>query len=130
VHDQQRSLKGARKRRPDELTKMWAVIAFVCSMPLFFLFAHRGEPGRGMIATVFAGIILIAGRLFWELRRTVSFWVAMVVTIMIHIPVVLLIPWPNVSHARGAGLSVIGLPDFFLVFGIFKLIEKTTKRRS
>jgi hypothetical protein len=98
-------------------------------MPIFFLFAHRAEPGRGMIATVFAGVILITAKLFWELKRNAWFWVAMSLIVAIHISIVLLVPWPNVSHARGAGLSVIGLPDFFLVYGIFNLVKKTNTKR-
>ena len=122
-------VSGNHKRRSNKLTKKFGVIAAICTCPLLFILSSQGQKGRGMIAAVVAIVIIIAVRLFWELRRNVWFWIAIVLIVAIHLPVIFLIPWPN-SHARGAGLSVIGLPDFFLVYGIFKLVHKLISRNA
>lgn len=117
------------KRRSNKLSKKFGALAAVCACPILFMFSSQGQKGRGMIAAVIAIVIIIAVRLFWELKRNVLFWIAIALIVAIHLPIISFIPWPN-SHARGSGLSVIGLPDFFLVYGIFKVVHKLVSRNA
>ncbi len=75
----------------------------------------------------FAIVVLLITRAFWDLSRSVWFWLASFSTVAIHALIVLLIPWPDSKHARG--LLALGIPDLFLVYGYFKLMEKLTTRR-
>ena len=122
------SVEHVSKGRLDRLTAKWGVFAFACSSPLLLFFYHRGEPGKGMVASAFAMVTLIVAGLFWDLRKSVWFWVSAIGTVAIHVPIVIFIPWPDSNHARG--LLAIGLPDLFLVYGCFKMVEKTTTKRT
>jgi hypothetical protein len=123
------TIKKHRKRRSDEISTIFLVVVFICTSPLLFIFWSQGQEGRGMIAWVLAMVIVAVAKLFWELRRSVWFWVAVFVIIVIHIPIVVLIPWPN-SHSRGSGYFAIALPDFFLVHWIFRMVEKNVSKRK
>ncbi len=109
----------------DKLTKKSAILIALCASPLFFLFAYLGDPGRGRAAAVCAFVILLCSKIFWSLRKRVLFWVALTIVTLCHVPLVLLIPWTNKSYP-GVVLLPFALPDFAIVYGVFRLVEKMT----
>jgi hypothetical protein len=40
-----------------------------------------------------------------------------------HIPLILLVPWTNRDYP-GIALLPLALPDFVIIYGVFKLVEK------
>jgi hypothetical protein len=112
--------------RSDKLTKGSALIVALCSSSLFLIFVCFGEPARGRAAWVAAGTISGAMMVFWDLRKFISFWVTAVALILLHIPVVFLIPWTNRNYP-GVVILPIALADFGILYGCFKLVEKAEK---
>lgn len=112
---------------PDVFTRKWLLIVIVCSMPLFFLFAFRGDPGRGRAAGISAAVCMTAIRACWNLRKHVWFWPIAAVLIALHVLLVFRIPWTDKSYP-GYTLLPIAVVDYAMVYGCIKLGEKVTKR--
>jgi hypothetical protein len=91
------------------LTARLALIAVTCASPLFFVFALLGDPGKGRVALVCAAVTIIAVRSRWDLRERPWFWVTIATIIALHVPLVLLVRWPQNSYP-GFTLAVIALP--------------------
>jgi hypothetical protein len=82
-----------------------------------------------MAATVGASIIVVAIRYFWDLRKYVWFWVAVLFIVCLHVAIVVVMPWPDRDY-RGIQLLPIGLLDFGIVCGIIRLVEKGFRKSS
>ena len=109
------------------VTSKWGLLAAVLSSPLFFLFAFRGDPGRGR-AAMFSGILIcITIRIFWSLRKRIWFWIIIIALAILHAVPVLLITWSNKSRSVVA-LMPIGLLDFVAMFAIIKFIDSITSK--
>jgi len=111
----------------ESLNKKSVILLALCALPVFLIFAALGDPGRGRAAAVVLFVILLCGRIFWSLRRLVLFWIALTFVTLCHIPLILLIQWNNRDYP-GIVLLPFALPDFAIVYGIFKLVEKITRR--
>jgi hypothetical protein len=108
---------------PQPMTRLWGIVAFALSYPIYFLFDHYGDPGRARAAGCCGAVIIIAVVRRWELRGRPWFWAAIAIAVALHVPLILLIPWPN-NDMPGVSLLPFGLLDYALVYGCIKLAEK------
>lgn len=113
-------------RETPPMTRAWGLIIGICTAPLFIIFVYLGDPGRGRAAWVSAIVISAVIRFFWTLRKQTWFWVAIVIIVLLHVPLVLLIPWGDQSLSYVA-LLPIGFLDFCITYGIIKLVRNTVK---
>src|ERR1700719_3948094 len=63
--------------------------------PLFFLFVYLGKAEMGFTVVLVLGMILLAIKLQWRLRKHVWFWVTIAVVLAFHIPLFLIVRWPD-----------------------------------
>ena len=110
----------------DSLTEKSSILLALCASPLFFLFVYLGDPGRGRAAAISAFLILLCAKIFWSLRKYVLFWFALTIVTLSQIPLIWLIPWSNRDYP-GVVLLPLALPDFAIIYGILKLVEKMTR---
>ena len=108
--------------RLDQITKKSVILTTLSVSPLFFLFVYFGDPGRGRAAGVGAAVIAVCARMFWDLRKHIWYWLALIVAVLCNAALVAFIPW-NSNEYPGIVLLPIALPDFAAVYGAFKLIE-------
>jgi hypothetical protein len=127
MHEQVQLTEDDRKQMFDKLTKKSAILIALCASSLFFVFDYLGDPERGRSAAVVAFVILTCTWMFWNLRGRALFWIAITIVVLCHVPLILLVPWTNKDYP-GVVLLPFALPDFAIVFGIFKLVEKAAKR--
>jgi len=115
--------EGNHKQDIYPLTKKWGFFIGICVIPIFFLFANYGDPGKGQAAAISAGVIGAITRIFWGLRNQLWFWATVAIIAIAHIPIVLLVPWPLVRWSY-VQLLPIGFLDFALAYGVIRLVEK------
>jgi len=113
----------------DRLTRKSALIVLLCALPFFFLFAALGDPAKGRAAATCAGMIATAALIGWDLRKRAWFWVTIAILALLHIPVVLLIPWTNKNYP-GIVLLPGALLDLAVVYGCIKLAEKLMTKKG
>jgi len=111
--------------KKDAASRKFGAITGLCFAPIVFLSAISGHAGRGLAAAVFSGALLLAVRGRWELRNRVWFRVVVVSMVVLHLSLVIFIPWPNEFYA---GMAIALLPvmalDYAVVYGCIRLLEK------
>ncbi len=114
--------ESKRKQAIYPVTKKFGLVAGICTAPLFIIFAYFGEPDRGFTAWACAEVILITIRFFWGLRSRVWFWVTITIIALLHVPLILFVPWPF-KQLSYVALLPVGFLDFALAYGIIRLVE-------
>jgi hypothetical protein len=127
MHERKVARDDKHQQSIDSVTKTWALWAGICTSPLFILFAYFGDPGRGQAAWVCALAVAVAVRFLWDLRTHAWFWITVAVTVLLHIPLIALIPWP-LKQLTYVALLPAGFADFAIVYGVLRLIENMIDR--
>jgi hypothetical protein len=92
--------------------------------PLFFLFVYLGRAEMGFTACLVLGMFMVAVRLRWKLRRYAWFWATVVFVLLLHIPFLFLVHWPQ-THVPTIVYSLpLGIADFLLISGAISLGQK------
>jgi hypothetical protein len=107
----------------DYLTTKWVLIAFALSFPLYGLIYYLGDPGMARAAGISAMLVIIAARMCWDLKKRAWFWVTMILLALLHVPLILLFPWPN-GNLPAISLMPFGVLDLAVMYGCIKLVEK------
>lgn len=96
------------------------VVGLVLALPLFYLFAHFGEPGRGSAATIFVLAMAIAILDSKKLWKQIWFWGCVGGLLLIHCVLLAMIDWP-VMDWDGPALGGIVLVDLLFCVGFIRL---------
>jgi hypothetical protein len=96
-------------------------------LPLYFVFVHFEKPAMGRAACICLAAFLLAIRINWDLRGKLWFWGLIVFLLTLHVPLVLLVPWPG-RWIPAIGILPIALADCVIVLGAIWLVEKWMKR--
>jgi hypothetical protein len=111
----------------EAFSRKWLLIVLVCSIPLFFVFAVLGNPGRGRAAGISAAVGMIVIRACWNLRKHTWFWATAAVLLALHVFLVVRIPWDDKSYP-GYTLLPFAALDYGIMYGSFKFAEKLMKK--
>lgn len=105
-----------------------ANMALLFSVSFFFLFAFLGNQGRGVAAAICVGMTVLVVRMRWDLRRYAWFWAVVVGILLLHIPLVMLVPWSSSNTYSRVVLLPGALLDLFIVYNVIKLCDKLFSR--
>lgn len=108
-------------------TTKWGFIALLLSLPVAIVVSHLVDPGRGRAAGVALGLMILAIRVFWHLKQRAWFWMAIAALTIIHVVLIVVVPWTNKSFPAPA-LWPVGIADFAAICGFIKLVEKAMSR--
>jgi hypothetical protein len=74
----------------DRYSKWLIPTAIGCGFPLFFLFAQWGDPLKGMVASLSAGVLVVTASTLWNLRNYLTFWCVLFISMALHVALVCL----------------------------------------
>src|ERR1700733_11360657 len=63
--------------------------------PLFFFFIYLGKAEMGFRVCLLLGMAILAVKLRWKLRKYVWFWATIILIVLLHIPLIFLVHWPQ-----------------------------------
>jgi len=117
----------AKKKEPVDYTglKIVAVLA-----PVFFLITFLSNADTALTAVIVLGVIVLAIKLRWHLRKHLWFWATIVVLLAIHIPLVFIVRWPQGSLPTRFYTVPIGIIDFFITLVAIDTVEKFFSKDS
>jgi hypothetical protein len=99
-------------------------------MPILLLFIYFGKADMGLTLFIVLGVIIVAIKIRWNLRKHIWFWAIIAAIFALHVPLFLIIRWPN---GKTPGL-LYGLPfavfDFLLISEGLRLAEKLFSKHS
>ena len=96
----------------------------VMLLPVFFVFVFLGKAELGFNVMLVLGLVMIAVRLRWKLRRYAWFWATIVFVLLLHIPFLFLVHWPQSRVPTIAYSLPLGIVDFLLISGAISLAQK------
>jgi len=115
----------AEEREPEEQQsgKYLGLIIFACTLPVLLFFTYIGKTDLGLNLGICLFVNVLAVGMCWDLRRRWWFWVVIALVLALHVPVILMIHWPNVWVSKFT-LLPIGLADLLVTVGIVRFVQK------
>ena len=105
----------------------WGLMVALLTIPLAIVVGHFVDQGRGMAAGLALALMIGAVRAFWYLRRHPWFWISVATLVIIHIVLIIFVPWNNKSFPAPA-VWPVAIADFAAQCGFLKLVEKSMRR--
>jgi hypothetical protein len=110
-----------KKKEPTDYTglKIGVMLA-----PVFLLFVFLGNADMGLTVCIVLGLIMLAIKIRWNLRKHVWFWATIVFILALHVPLVFIVRWPQGDVPIILYSMPIGIADFVIILGAVGLAEK------
>ena len=96
---------------------------FIVGAPAVFLFAVYGRLELAMPLMIIIGMHGLVILFKWKLRRHAWFWIAMMVSAALHVPVILFAPW-TARWVTALAITVGATADFFLILWVLLVVGK------
>jgi hypothetical protein len=90
-------------------------------VPVFFLFVYLGKAEMGFTVVLVLGMILLAIKLQWKLRKYAWFWATIALVLVLHAPLFFIIRWPDTKTPTIAYSMPLGIADFLIISGAIRL---------
>lgn len=105
--------------------KIGAILA-----PVLLLFIYLGKADMGLTVFIVLGVIIVAVKMRWNLRKHVWFWAIIVFILALHVPLFLIVRWPQ-GHLPTIFYTLpLGTADFLIISGALRLAEKLLSKDS
>ena len=111
-------------------TDYTGLIIVAALTPVFVLFVFLGKADIGLSACIVSGMVMLAIKLRWNLRKHVWFWATIGLLLALHVPLVLIVRWPQGSLPTLAYTMPLGIADFLIIFGALGLADKLLSKDS
>ena len=98
--------------------------------PVFVFFAFLDKADMGLSTCIVLGMVMLAIRLRWQLRKYIWFWATIILILVFHVPLLLFVRWPQGKLPTLAYTLPIGVADFFVILGGLGLAEKLFSKDS
>jgi len=96
----------------------------VMLLPVFFVFVVLGKAEMGFNLILVLGLVMIAVKLRWKLRRHAWYWVTIAFVLLLHIPFLFFVHWPQSNIPTIAYSLPLGITDFLLISGAISLAQR------
>jgi hypothetical protein len=103
--------------------KYLGVIIFVITLPVLIFFTHIGKSDLGIDIGICIAMNIFAILICSDLIGCWWFWVTDILVLAVHVPLVLMIQWPNVWISKFT-LLPIGIADLLITVGIVRFVQK------
>lgn len=115
----------------DQLRLSWksglAVFGGTILIGLVFLYFGRYELARPTLFSIAAIGIAVAVK--WKLKRYPWFWAAIVTIALVHIPLILYVPWTT-GWIPALVMTPFLIADVALILAVLKLLEKQFEKTT
>ena len=92
--------------------------------PVFFLVTFLSNADMGLAACIVLGMVMLAIKIRWHLRKRLWFWAIIGFVLALHVPLVLLVRWPQGNVPTLFYTMPLGIADFLVISGVLGLAER------
>jgi hypothetical protein len=92
--------------------------------PVFFLITFLSNADMGLAACIVLGMVMLAIKIRWHLRKHLWFWAVIAFILALHIPLVLIVRWPQGDVPTLFYTMPLGIADFLIILGAVRLAER------
>lgn len=116
-----------KAKEPVDYTGLKIVAALA---PVFILITFLADANLALTACIILGMIMLAIKIRWTLRKHVWFWAIIILILGLHIPLLFIVRRPQSNIPTLAYSLPIGIVDFLLIIGAIGLAEKMFSTNS
>jgi hypothetical protein len=116
--------------KPKEPTDYTGLKIVAILAPVFFLITFLANADMGLAVCIVLGMIMVAMKIRWNLRRHLWFWATIVFVLALHVPLVFMVRWPQGKGPTLIYTMPIGIADFLIILGAIGLAEKVFSTNS
>jgi len=117
-------------REAKELTPYTGLKIGAILLPMLLLFIYLGKADMGLAVFIVLGVIAVAIKIRWNLRKHVWFWAIIAVILALHVPLVFMVRWPQGNVPTLFYTLPFGLIDFLIISGALRLAEKLLSKEG
>ena len=92
--------------------------------PVFFLITFLSNADMGLSACIVLGMVMLAVKIRWQLRKRVWFWAIVGFVLALHVPLILLVRWPQGNVPTLFYTMPLGIADFLIISEAVALAER------
>jgi|ERR1700733_8523994 len=92
--------------------------------PVFFLITFLSNADVGLAACIVLGMVMLAIKIRWRLRKHLWFWAIIGFILALHVPLVLMVRWPQGNVPTLFYTMPLGIADFLIISGALGLAER------
>jgi hypothetical protein len=92
--------------------------------PVFFLITFLADANKGLTACIILGMIMLAVKVRWNLRKHLWFWAIIAFVLALQVPLVFVVRWPQTNVPTIAYSLPLGIVDFLVVIGAISLGQR------
>jgi|ERR1700741_571302 hypothetical protein len=119
-----------REREAKGLTDYTGLKIGAILLPMLLLFAYFGKEDVGLAVVIVLGVMAVAIKIRWNLRKHIWFWAIIAVILALHVPLVFMVRWPQGNAPTLFYTLPLGLVDFLIISGALRLAEKFFLKES
>jgi hypothetical protein len=118
----------SRAKQPVDYTGL-KIVAMLA--PVFFLFVFVvGNADMGLTVCIVLGMVILAVKIRWNLRKHVWFWVVIILVLALHVPLFSMVRWPQGNVPTLFYTMPLGIADFLIISGALRFAEKCFSKDS
>ncbi len=92
--------------------------------PVFFLITFLSNADMGLATCIVLGMVMLAIKIRWHLRKRLWFWAIIALVLALHVPLVLVVRWPQGNVSTLFYTMPLGIADFLVISGALGLAER------
>lgn len=92
--------------------------------PVFFLITFLSNADTGLAACIVLGMVMLAIKIRWHLRKRLWFWAIIGFVLALHVPLILMVRWPQGNIPTLFYTMPLGIADFLVISGALGLAER------
>jgi len=104
------------------------ILGILAPVFLFFVFLDKAEMGFTVILVL--GMVMLAIKLQWGLRKHIWFWATIAFVLALHVPLLFLIRWPGTKTPTIAYSMPFGIADFLIISAAIRLSKRLFLKSS
>jgi hypothetical protein len=119
--------ESPKAKEPVDYTglKIGALVA-----PVFFLITFLYNADAGLATCIVLGVVLLAIKIRWNLRKHIWFWAIIAAILALHVPLVFMVRRPQGNVPTLFYTMPIGIADFLIISWALRLAEKLFLKSS
>lgn len=98
--------------------------------PVFFLITFLSNADMGLAACMVLGMVMLAIKIRWRLRKHLWFWAIIVLILALHVPLIFVVRWPQGKVPTLFYTLPLGIADFLIILGAVNVAEKFFSKDS
>lgn len=126
ANDLKKDIRAAQRIR----LPWWGVLCLILgSVPIYWLFDRFGRVTLSLPILNCVGMLALVIIVKWKLKRHAWFWGTMIILALLHVPLVLVVPWTT-RWVPALIIGAIDSVDLIVMLAILAVVEKLMEKRK